>query len=86
MTFVDDVRFEQTGTIGFSDGSALRFRSIELGVLEPSPDAHLRHGAVVWRIDGGVGPLRGANGKIAANLLVSDTGDLTEHQLGLLFL
>lgn len=86
MTFVDEVRFEQTGTIGFAAGGALRFRSIDLGVLEPSPDAHLRHGAVTCRIDGGTGALRGVYGKIVSNVLVSDSGDLTEHQLGLLFL
>jgi hypothetical protein len=86
MTFLDDSRFEEAGTISFGNGHALRFRSLQTGTLEPSPDAHLWHGADTWLIDGGAGVFAGAAGKIVSNFLVSDTGDLTDNHLGLVFL
>ena len=85
LTFVDDHAFSEVGTISFGNGNALRFRSAAEGTLTPSIDPHLRHGANVWEVDGGVGAFRGASGRIVSNFLVSDTGDLTDHQLGLIF-
>jgi hypothetical protein len=86
LTFVDDGQFSEVGTISFGNGNALRFRSRGNGTLAASPDPHLRQGATVWEIDGGSGALAGASGLIVSNFLLSDTGDLTDHQLGLVFL
>ena len=86
LTFFDNTSFEEVGTISFGDGDALRFRSVGEGTLEASPDVHLRHGAVTWRVDGGAGVFAGATGRIVSNFLLSDTGDLTDHQLGVVFL
>lgn len=80
-TFFDDGRFEETGTIGFGDGNAVRFRSIGTGLLEPSPEPHLRHGAVTLRIDSGAGALAHATGRIVSNFLLSNTGELTDTQV-----
>jgi hypothetical protein len=86
LTFADDRRYAEVGTISFGNGNALRFRSRADGTLGTSPDPHLRQGATVWEIDGGSGTLAGASGLIVSNFLLSDTGDLTDHQLGLVFL
>ncbi len=86
LTFLDDRRFEEVGTISFGNGNALRFRSAGEGVLGPSADPGLRHGAASWVVDGGAGAFEGATGRIVSNFLISDTGDLTDHQLGVLFL
>ena len=86
LTFVDETRFEEVGTISFGNGHALRFRTVAEGTLEPSAEPGLRHGSAAWIIDGGAGALQGATGRIVSNFLLSDTGDLTDNQLGVLFL
>jgi hypothetical protein len=86
LTFLDDGRFEQVGTISFGNGNALRFRHAVEGTLAVSAEPGLRHGAVAWDVDGGAGALEGASGRIVSNFLLSETGDLTDNQLGVLFL
>ena len=70
----------------FGNGNALRFRSSSDGTLAPSAEPGLRHGAAAWVIDGGAGAFEGATGRIVSNFLLSETGDLTDNQLGVLFL
>lgn len=86
LTFLDDRRFEEVGTISFGNGNALRFRSATEGTLSASAEPGLRHGTAAWEIDGGAGTYEGATGRIVSNFLLSDTGDLTDTQLGVLFL
>jgi hypothetical protein len=86
LTFLDTERFEEAGTISFGSGNTLRFRSVGHGSLVTSPSAGLRHGAVVCDVDDGAGAYLGATGRIVSNFLVSETGDLTDNHLGLLFL
>ncbi len=85
LTFLDESRFEEVGTISFGGGNTLRFRSAGVGTLVPSQPG-LSHGGVVWDVDGGAGAFAGATGRIVSNFLLSDTGELTDHQLGVLFL
>ena len=85
LSLLDDGAFEAAGTISFGNGNALRFRSLAPGVLGPSPDAGLRHGTVVSEIEGGDGSLAGATGRISSSFLVSDTGELTDRHLAVLF-
>lgn len=86
LTFLDEGRFEETGTISFGNGHALRFRSVGAGTLRASRDPHLRHGTATWDVDGGAGAFANASGRIVSNFLLADTGELTDHQLGVLFL
>ncbi len=86
LTFLDDSRFDEVGTISFGNGNTLRFRSAVAGTLGVSSDPGLRHGTVAWDVDGGAGSFTGATGRIVSNFLLSDTGDLTDHHLGVLFL
>jgi hypothetical protein len=83
LAFTDRETFEEQGTIVFAHGHALHVRGP--GRLAASPDPHLRHGTVTWEIVGGDGQFEGASGRITSNFLVSDTGDLTENQLGVVF-
>jgi hypothetical protein len=55
-------------------------------MLADAAEPGLRHGAVAWEIDGGAGAFEGATGRIVSNFLLSNTGDLTDNQLGVLFL
>jgi hypothetical protein len=77
--------FDETGAIVFGRGNVLRFRTVGLGHLAPSPDPHLRHGTVVWEVEGGEGQFEGASGRITSNFFVSDTGEMTDNQFGLVF-
>jgi hypothetical protein len=86
LTFIDETTFEEVGTISFGNGNALRFRSVDAGALVPSPDPQLRQGTSAWEIDGGAGAFAAATGRIVSNFLVSETGELTDHELGVLFI
>jgi hypothetical protein len=85
VTLLDGDEFEIAGSIGFGKGDALRFRSMTRGVIGPSPEPGLRLGTAVCEIDGGSGRLASASGRITSSFLVSETGELTDHQLGLIF-
>jgi hypothetical protein len=85
LALADDGSFEQSGTIEFAPGHVLAFRSVGLARLDRSPDPHLRHGAAVWEVEGGEGQFRGARGRITSNFFVSDTNELTDNHLGLIF-
>ena len=80
----DDGTLSETGEIVFGARAAISFRAE--GEIGASPDPRLRHGTAVCEITGGRGRLAGARGYISSNFLLSDTGDLTDHHLGLLFL
>ena len=74
----------QTGEISFGADDAITFRAD--GMLGPSPDPRLRHGTAVFEVTGGRGRLDGACGYVTSNFLLAETGELTDHHLGLLFL
>jgi hypothetical protein len=83
LAFSDEESFHEEGRIAFSRANAVRLGGH--GQLEPSPDRHLRHGSVMARVTGGDGTFHGARGLITSNFLLSDTGELTENQLGVMF-
>jgi hypothetical protein len=86
LTFLDETRFEEVGTISFGNGNALRFRSLDTGNLAPSADAELRQGTATWAVEEGAGAFAGVGGRIVSNFLVAETGELTDHEIGVLFL
>ncbi len=71
------------GEISFGAAGAITFRA--RGEIAASPDPRLRHGTAVCAVTGGRGRLADAHGFVTSNFLLSDTGDLTDHHLGLLF-
>lgn len=74
--------FDLAGTVSFGMGDALRFRSVERGTIDASPEPGLSVGTAVCEIDGGSGRLAGASGQIATSFVLSETGELTDHQQG----
>lgn len=85
LTFASRRAFRAEGTITVGGEPALRFRTVGLGVLAPSPEADLRHGTAMleaW----GIGPLRGARGRITSNFVVAGDGALTDDQIVVLFI
>jgi hypothetical protein len=85
VAFTDETTFREEGTIDFGGGNRLRFRTVGVGWLGPCPEPDLKHGAVIWEVDGGDGRFVGAQGLITSNFFVSDTGDVTDNHLGVIF-
>ena len=75
----------ELGTIVFGRGNVVRFRSACAERSPACPDPNLRRGAVIAEVEGGEGQFAAAEGFITSNFLVSDTGEVTDHQLGLIF-
>ena len=46
----------------------------------------LRHGMVTWELDGGSGRFEHASGRITSTFTLSDDGEVTDEQHGLIFL
>ena len=69
----------------FGGGTTLRLRAAERHAATTSRRPYLRHGAALLEVVGGTGRLLDAQGWITSNFLLSDTGDLTDNHLGLLF-
>jgi hypothetical protein len=79
-----DGSLHEEGEITFGAENGFTFRAE--GDLGPSPEPRLRHGTAVCEVTGGRGRLAGACGYVTSNFLLADTGELTDHHLGLLFL
>jgi hypothetical protein len=85
LSFADERSFQLTGEVRLEAEGTLRFRSLETGRLDPTPEPGLRHGTAVLEICGGTGRFHGAHGRITSNFVVSDDGEITDHQLGVVF-
>jgi hypothetical protein len=85
LSFSDERSFRLTGEIRFTGEGSLRFRTLGRGRLDPSPEPGLRHGTTVLEVYGGSGRFDGARGRITSNFVVSDDGEITDHQLGVVF-
>jgi hypothetical protein len=86
LVFSDESTFEESGTIDLGHGNALRFRSLERGHLERSPDGRSRHGTSVLSVVEGAGRYAGATGRITSNFVLSPNGEVTDEQVVVLFI
>jgi hypothetical protein len=85
LSFADASSFRLTGEIRFAGDDGLRFRTLGSGRLDPAPQLGLRHGTAVLEVYGGSGRFDGARGRITSNFVVSEDGEVTDHQLGVVF-
>jgi hypothetical protein len=85
LSFSNERSFRMTGDIRFEDEDTLRFRTLGSGRLDASPEPGLRHGTAMLEVCGGTGRFEGANGRITSNFVVSEDGEITDHQLGVVF-
>ncbi len=85
VTLAGETSFLEKGSIRFGDGNRLHFSTIEHGYLGDSADPKLKSGAVMWRVDGGEGQFAGATGFITSNFTLSDAGEITDNQFGVIF-
>jgi hypothetical protein len=86
VTFTGESSFHEEGTISFGpNGQRLRFSTVGQGHLGPSPDPALRHGTVMWQVEGGDGQFAGARGLITSNFFVGEAGEVTDNHYGVIF-
>lgn len=86
VTITGETSFLEAGSIRFGDGNhRLRFSTVGQGYLGDSAEPKLKSGAVMWRVDGGEGQFAGASGYITSNFTIGEAGDVTDNQLGVIF-
>ena len=82
-----ETSFSESGTITFGEGGhAIRFSTVSDGYLAPSSNPAIRHGCAIWKIAGGEGQFAHATGLITSNFTVGESGDVVDHQCGVIFL
>jgi hypothetical protein len=86
LLFNDEVAFSVNATIDFGHGHLLYAQTVSEGSIAGSVDEHLSHGSAVLHVVGGTGQFEGATGRVTCNFVLSDTGEFTDVQLGMLFL
>jgi len=90
-TFESEVRltgdetFTESGTISFGPRHRLRFSTVGSGTLSPSAEEGVMAGAIIWQIDEGEGQFAGASGYVTSNFTVNAAGDVTDNQIGVIF-
>lgn len=77
--------FEEAGTINYAGRGSLKFNTIGVGHLAPSPISGVNHGTIMWNITGGDGEFSGATGLITSNFTFSEQGDVVDNQYVRLF-
>jgi hypothetical protein len=80
-----DGRFSAVVAVDFGHGHRLWGETVDRGRLAPSVDEHLRHGTATIHVVGGSGQFDGASGELTSNFVLSHTGELTDNQLGVVF-
>jgi hypothetical protein len=79
--------FTETGEISFGEEDhSLRFSTVGEGHMGPTADARYSAGAVTWKVEGGEGQFEGASGYITSNFLITEAGEVTDYQFGVIFL
>ena len=79
--------FEDQGVLTFGDEGhhELRFATVHPGHLGASPIPGTMAGSVAWQVRGGTGRFQSATGLITSTFAVTDSGQLSEYQCGLIF-
>ena len=86
VEFSGQSSFKESGSIAFGRGEhQLRFSTVGEGQLGGSPDPKVKHGTVMWQVDGGEGQFAGARGLITSNFTVDEAGAVVDNHFGLLW-
>jgi hypothetical protein len=85
LTLTGATSYQEVGTITFGPGHCLHVATIGSGSLSPGPGLAVRHGAALWRVDGGDGQFAGVQGVITAQIVVDAALTMTGYHLGMLF-
>jgi hypothetical protein len=72
-------------TFGEDGNHELRLATIHAGHLGPSTIPGVMAGAMIWKISGGTGRFQSASGLIASTFTMTESGELSEFQCGVLY-
>lgn len=86
VTMMGDTAFDEKGTIRFGDAGSLRFTTVGRGTVGASPEEGVTAGAVIWKVEGGDGKLSGVSGLITSNFFFNMASEVTDNQVGVLYL
>ena len=75
-----DAGFDEVGTINYAGRGSLKFNTVGVGHMAPSPVSGVNHGAITWLVTGGDGEFSGATGLITSNFTFSEQGDVIDNQ------
>jgi hypothetical protein len=80
--------FREDGMIVFGEESehVLRFSTVGQGHMEASPEDGTMAGTAVWKVEGGEGQFAAACGFISSTFTLTETGELSDFQSGLIML
>lgn len=83
---LDDATFLESGRITYGDAGSVTFITVERGVTAPGPTSGSRHGAVMWKITGGDGRFKDAQGFITSSFSVTADGEVVDHHVARIML
>ena len=83
---LDGETFKESGSITYAGRGTVRFETVGVGYLGPSPLPNLQRGAVIWTVTSGDGEFAGATGLITSNFTASADGDVVDNHYVRLFL
>lgn len=80
--------FEGKGVLAFGEEgeNELQFATVHSGHLGPSAVPGMMAGSVSWHVQGGTGRFQSATGLITSTFTLTDSGELSEYQCGLIFI
>ena len=83
----EDHSLEGSALLSFGDDGlhGLKLQTMHGGHLSPSPNPGIMAGSVNWKVVGGTGRFASASGFVASTFTLTDDGELSEYQCGLLF-
>lgn len=82
-----DGTFTETGSIVFGNPrNRVRFSTVSPGWMGQSPEPKFKQGTITWKVDGGEGQFAGAGGVITSNFTLDDEGEVSDYQLGILYI
>jgi hypothetical protein len=86
VTITGETSFVESGSICFGETNhELRFSTVGQGYLNACADPKLKHGSVMWRVEGGTGQFAEATGLITSNFTIGEGGEVIDNHFGLIF-
>ena len=77
--------FDEVGSISYAGRGSLKFNTVGVGHMAPSPVSGLNHGTIMWSVIEGDGEFSGASGLITSNFTFSEQGDIVDNHYVRLF-
>jgi hypothetical protein len=71
--------FDEVGTIKYGGRGSVKFNTVGVGHMAPSPVPGVNHDTAMWLVTEGDGDFSGASGLITGNFTFSEQGDVVDN-------